>query len=318
MEMAVDWNTVRGLGCRGYFDLIEQLDLDGVSVNQVQYFTGLRGRAAAVIRRYTDPWGVRKRIIHELFPIAIEHPVGTLRELERLRSPDPRRDPMLPAIRKTVRRFRGRRAVVLVAQAVFAAAWNLCGMERLLTAFLLEPEFALELARVVLAYNLEFHRLAVREGVDVVILADDYAHKNGPMMSCEHFRRFILPGLTAAVAGVREAGALCIKHSDGNLWPLLDDIVGTGIDGLGPLEPGASMDLREVKRRYGERVCVIGNVDVDLLCRGTPEEVRRSTREILRQVSPGGGHILSSGNSITSAVRPENFRAMVEATRGPL
>ena len=315
MEMAIDWKVVRGLGYRSYFDLIEHLDLDGVSVNQVLYVTDWRARAAALTRRYTDPWGVKKRLLHEMFPVAVEHPVRSLDDLRHLRPPNPRHDPLLAAVRTVARHFRGSRAVVLVAQAVYASAWNLCGMERLLTAFVLEPELALELARVVLSYNLELHRLALRAGVDVVILADDYAHKNGPMMSPEQFRRFVLPGLSAAGANIHDAGGVCIKHSDGNLWPILDDIVGTGVDALGPLEPGAGMDLSVVKHRYGDRVCVVGNVDVDLLCRGTPEEVRVRTRALLEKVSPGGGHILSSGNSITSAVRPENFRAMVDAAR---
>jgi uroporphyrinogen decarboxylase len=65
----------------------------------------------------------------------------------------------------------------------------------------------------------------------------------------------------------------------------------------------------------GDRVCVVGNLDVDLLCRGSAEQVRQSTRDLIHRVSPGGGHILSSGNSITSAVQPENFRVMVETAR---
>ena len=64
--------------------------------------------------------------------------------------------------------------------------------------------------------------------------------------------------------------------------------------------------------RSTRRVCVVGNVDVDLLCRGSADQVRQSTRALIDVVSPGGGHILSSGNSITSAVQPENFLAMVE------
>ena len=315
MEMAIDWKVIRGLGCRGYFDLIDHLDLDGVSANQVVYHLGLRPLTMGLARRYTDPWGVKKRLGHELFPIALEHPIRTAAQLRRLRTPDPRRDPLLAAVRATARRFRGRRAVVLVGQAVFAASWNLCGLERLLTAYVLEPELAPELARRVLEYNLELHRLAIRAGADVIMLADDYAHKTGPMMSPEHFRRFVLPGLSAAVANIHDAGGACIKHSDGNLWPLLEEILGSGIDGLGPLEPGAGMDLGEVKRRCGSRVCVVGNVDVDLLCRGTPEQVRHTTRALLEAVSAGGGHILSSANSITSAVRPENFLAMVETAR---
>jgi uroporphyrinogen decarboxylase len=315
MEMAIDWKVVRGLGYRSYFDLVEQLDLDGVCVNQVLYLMGLRGVSLALTRRYTDVWGVRKRLFHELMPYTTEHPVQSLADLRRYRPPDPRRDPLLGAVRKTARRFRGRRAIVLAAQAVFAASWNLCGMERLLSSYLLEPELAFELAHLVLEYNLVLHREAIRAGCEVIILSDDYAHKSGPLMSPGQFREFVLPGLTAAVANIHDAGGMCIKHTDGNVWELLEDIVGTGIDGLGPLEPAAGMDLAEVKRRYGSRVCVMGNVDVDLLCRGSTSDVQRATMTLLQTVSVGGGHILSSGNSITSAVRPENFRAMVSTAR---
>jgi uroporphyrinogen decarboxylase len=74
------------------------------------------------------------------------------------------------------------------------------------------------------------------------------------------------------------------------------------------------MDLAEIKRRY-PRLCVMGNVDVDLLCRGSVEQIRGATRSLIDRVSPGGRHILSSGNSITAAVRAENFLAMIETAR---
>ena len=94
----------------------------------------------------------------------------------------------------------------------------------------------------------------------------------------------------------------------------MDDIVATGIDGTGPLEPGADMDLAEVKRRY-PNLTVMGNVDVDLLSRVTEEEVRAATLDLIRRVSPSGRHILSSGNSISSSVKPENLKMMVETAR---
>ncbi len=315
MEMAIDWKVIRGLGCRGYFDLIESLDLDGVAVNQVLYLMGLRGLSLSVSRRYTDVWGVRKRLLHELMPHTTHHPLRGLADLQRYRPPAPRRDPLLAAVRRTARRFRDRRAIALVTPSDFAASWNLCGMEQLLCSYLLEPDFARALGRLVQDYTLPLHRLALKAGCDLIILSDDYAHKSGPLMSPAQFRKFVLPHLAAAVDNIHAAGGRVIKHTDGNVWPILDDIVATGIDGLGPLEPGAGMDLAEVKRRYGSRLCVVGNVDVDLLCRGTAAEVSRATTDLLESLAPAGGHILSSGNSITSAVRPENFGAMVAAAR---
>ena len=92
MEMAIDWKVVRGTGAAGYFDMVERIDLDGVPANQVAYLLGIRGLVLRHARFYTDPWGVRKRIMQELLPYAVSHPVQTMRDLDRLRPPDPRRD----------------------------------------------------------------------------------------------------------------------------------------------------------------------------------------------------------------------------------
>ena len=109
-------------------------------------------------------------------------------------------------------------------------------------------------------------------------------------------------------------GAYVIKHSDGNLWPILDMIVETGIDGINPIEPAAGMDIGEVKARYGDRVAVIGNIDCGaLLSWGTQDEVREAVRRCIAVAAPGGGHILSSSDSIHSSVKPENYLTMVEA-----
>jgi uroporphyrinogen decarboxylase len=312
MELSIDWKVMRGLNCSDYFDLVELLDLDAVSVNQVMYLLGLKPLLFRFKKSYTDVWGVQRRITTELLPYASAHPIRTAGDLRNFRIPDPRKDPVLKAVRKVVRHFKGARAVMLVGRAVFAASWYLCGMQRLLESFLLEPDFARELARMVIEYNKELHRLAIVEGADLVVLGDDYAHKTGTIMSPSQFREFVLPGLRDVVQNIRAHGAFCVKHTDGNVWAIIEDIVETGIHGIGPLEPAAGMDLVKVKQAVGDRVCVVGNVDVDLLCRGTAEEVRKVTRELIMSVSPGGGHILSSGNSITSAVQPENFRAMVE------
>jgi uroporphyrinogen decarboxylase len=315
MEMAIDWSVVRGAGAADYFDLVERLDLEGVAANQVAYLLGLRGAIMRRVRTYTDPWGVPKRIMGELLPYAVSHPVRTAADLERVRPPDPRRDPVLAAVRETARRLRGKRAVVFVAPVDFSASWNLCGMERLLTSYLEEPAFARRVGTIVLEYGVELCRLAIRQGADVIVLSDDYAHKTGPLMSPAQFREFVLPLLAEAVRSVRDAGAVCVKHTDGDVRELLDDLVGTGVDAVGPLEPGAGMVLASVKRRYGSRVAVVGNLDVDLLCRGTPDDVRAAARALIASVSPGGAHVLSSGNTITSAVRAENFLAMVATAR---
>ncbi|MBT3328288.1 MAG: hypothetical protein HN396_18855 [Gemmatimonadales bacterium] len=75
------------------------------------------------------------------------------------------------------------------------------------------------------------------------------------------------------------------------------------------------MDLKEVRDRSDGRIGVMGNVDVDLLARGTPDEVRKATLELIRHVSPGGRHIIASGNTIASYVDPANYRVMLDTIR---
>ena len=126
---------------------------------------------------------------------------------------------------------------------------------------------------------------------------------------------FILPWLTRGVRAVHDAGRLCVKHTDGDISGIIDLLVGTGIDGIGPLEPEAGNDLVELQRTWWDRVAVVGNIDVDLLCRGATGEVVKATESLVRKLAPRGGHVLASGNTITSSVKPENFRTMVEAGR---
>jgi uroporphyrinogen decarboxylase len=134
------------------------------------------------------------------------------------------------------------------------------------------------------------------------------------MMSPAAFGHFLQPRLRKMIDMIHEQGALCIKHSDGNLYSLLDMIVSAGPDGLNPIEPVAGMELRRVKQLVGDRVCVVGNIDcAHLLPHGTVDEVRDAVRQAIAEAAAGGGYMLSSSNSIHSSCNPANFVAMVRA-----
>jgi len=133
------------------------------------------------------------------------------------------------------------------------------------------------------------------------------------MVSPKMAAEFLMPYLKAIVDFVHQNGSLVIKHSDGLLWPLFDQIVDTGVDGIHPIDPEAGMDMGEAKAKYGHRICLLGNIDCGpLLTWGTPDEVRQATKECIRKGGKGGGLICMSSNSIHSGVKPENYLAMVE------
>jgi len=101
-------------------------------------------------------------------------------------------------------------------------------------------------------------------------------------------------------------------HSDGNVTRVLPDLIACGLDAFQPVEPKA-MDIVAVKRKYGDRLTLLGNVDVDLL-RGSTEEIRNAVEKLMRDVAPGGGFAIGSANCIPDHVPAENYRALVEAS----
>jgi len=316
MELSVHPRTIDSLCKNGsYLDFIEKVDLDAVVIMQVSDTHG--GKWIDYKKRiFKDHWGVIRQFTLETTPFPIEAPIKSEKDLARYTPPDPYDKRILPDLPQIVRRFKNKKAIMWLGPTIFFNSCYLRGMENLLMDYVLHPTLAHKLAELSMEYYLEFHKRLIREGIDVIILADDYAYKTGPLMSPSQFKEFIYPYLKKIVTNIHQEGAYCIKHTDGNIWSIIEMIVDTGIDGLGPLEPGAGMDLRKVKEKYKSRICVVGsNIDVDLLSRGTTRQVIRETIQCIRQVSPGGGHILSSGNSISSSVKPENFLAMIQTAK---
>lgn len=265
---------------------------------------------------YVDEWGVAYGRGPEVVDHPIRGPIPSKDELRNYVPPDPDAPQRLGKLPELVRRFKGKKAIIIRHRAAFMWSVFLTGFENLLMSFLAAPEFAHELMDKVLEANIRVARNAIRAGADAICIADDYAWNHGPFFSPTVAREFIIPRLKRMVDAIHEEGGKAIKHSDGNLWPIMDQIVDTGIDAINPIEPVAGMDIGEVKQKYGHRVAVIGNVDCGhLLPHGSAEEVEAAVEECIRRAAPAGGFIISSSNSIHSSVKPENYRVMVEATK---
>jgi len=313
MEFVVDENVARAAvpGCRDVADCLDQLDLDNVSCG-AQFDVVARHADGS----YSDEWGVTYLPSPEAVAHPLRGPIRTLAEARAYQPPDPDAPGRLGKLPELVARYKGKRAICFHHRAAFMWSAYLLGLDRLLLSFLAEPELAMLVLDKVLRCNLRIVQRAIRAGAEVIILGDDYAGNQGPMMSPAHFRRFLLPRLRQMVDLIHAEGARCIKHSDGNLYPILEDIVSAGPDGLNPIEPVAGMELKRVKQLVGQRVCLAGNIDcARLLPHGTPEQVRAAVRQAIADAAPGGGYILTSSNSIHSGCRPENFVAMVRAGR---
>lgn len=146
---------------------------------------------------------------------------------------------------------------------------------------------------------------------DFLWFGDDIAFKTGPYVSPRIFRELFVPHYRRVVENITKPW---IYHSDGNLLPVMDDLLDLGMAGLHPIEPEA-MDLAELHHRYGGEVCFCGNISVDTLSRGTPQEVDALVRQAIHTAAPGGGYIAGSANSIPYYAKAENVLAMQQAIK---
>jgi len=152
-------------------------------------------------------------------------------------------------------------------------------------------------------------------GLDGFALCSDYCLNTGPFLSPRQFSEFITPYLARLIQGYRDLGFYTIKHTDGNIMPIIDQLVQANPHALHSLDPQAGVDIAEVKRRYGDRVCLIGNVNCGLLDTGTNEEVIESVRYALRHGMPGGGYIFSTSNCIYTGMRLARYELMLGVWR---
>jgi len=149
-------------------------------------------------------------------------------------------------------------------------------------------------------------------GLDGFALCADYCFNAGPFLSPSQFSEFITPYLARLIRGYRDMGFYTIKHTDGNIMPILDQLVEANPHALHSIDPQAGVDIAVVKRLYGNKICLIGNVNCGLLDTGTDEEVVASVRYALKSGMSGGGYIFSTSNCIYTGMRLSRYELMLD------
>jgi len=147
-----------------------------------------------------------------------------------------------------------------------------------------------------------------------LFIGDDMGFFSGTMVKPDILREKFLPHLKKIVDLTHEAGKLVLLHSCGNLESIMDDICETGIDAKHSFEDKI-MPVEKVYQRWGDRIGIIGGVDVNLLSEGTEEDIRQRTREILNACGPAGGYVLGTGNSVASYIPVRNYLIMLDEGR---
>ena len=291
------------------FTVVEELGLDGIS--SVLLFES----EPAGDGYLKDSWGRVKRLSDAGEAVFVDGPVSRPEDLAGFSTPHPRESEYL-MLMASGERFAERIAQVLLQPGPFVLSRSIVGgMQKYFPFFRTRPAFVHDLMRILTDYILESLDMACRLGVDIICLDGDLADNRATFMSPAHYDEFIFPYHREIVEHAHRNGKLIFKHSDGNMWQIMDRIVEAGFDGFHPVQPQC-MDIGEVKDAYGERLCLLGNIDCAyLLPFGDEEAVEDAVRETIRVAAPGGGYVLASSNTMHPGCRAENYVAMVKAAR---
>ena len=265
---------------------------------------------------FKNEWGLVVEKGEEQHSVVTEPAIRSMEDFNNYEPPDPNAPHRWESLDRLVSRYKGEYAIGVHLNDVLSIPRNLMGFEELMMAFGLEPELVGKLAEMSVDLNIEFAKGAALHGADFVFTGDDYSSAQGPFMSPDTFRQLLFPGLKRVMRGFRDAGMPVIKHTDGNIMPILDMILEAGIDCLDPIDPLGNMNMAHMKQTYGDQIALKGNVNcATTLVDGSTEEVVQETLEVIKAAGEGGGLIVSSSNSIHSSVNPANYLVMLNPLR---
>ena len=309
-EFGVNEKVWRASGCDSLYEFQQKAGYDLISV-RIKY-----NRFYSDERTFKDEWGIGYIDNGEATPHATSHPITGPEDIDKLVLPDPDDPFKFQYLEQLVHDYKGQKAICFSTRAFFLWATEMYGMDNLLVDMALEPEFVDELLDKICENQIAVAKNALRMGAEFVVDTDDYGSTHAPIISPEMFNKFCKSKITKFADAIHAAGGRMIKHSDGNINPLLADIVDCHIDALHSIDPTAHMNLAEVKAKYGDKITLFGNIDCgNLLTFGTEEDVYEAVKNAIKVAGPGGGYVVASSNTIPQTAKPENVQAIIDATR---
>jgi uroporphyrinogen decarboxylase len=289
------------------FTIIDELELDGFPSLLLLHS---ESTGNGFIR---DAWGCTFQSSNAGEPVIKGGPIRQPEDLSSFSAYRPKETDFLMLL-AAKERFGDTLSQVLVHPGPFQLSRNLVGgMEKFFPLIFRHPGFVHDIMRMTTEYVLESLDMGIAYGADIICLDGDFAYNKSTFISPAHYDKFVKHHHGQIVDFVHSRGKFIFKHSDGNMWLLMDRLVEVGFDGFHSIQPQC-MDIGEVKTRYGDKLCLLGNIDCSyLLPYGNESEVEAAVRDTIALAAPGGGFVLCSSNTIHPACKPENYLAMARA-----
>lgn len=169
--------------------------------------------------------------------------------------------------------------------------------------------------RLLAIYTEFMERLLQFDRIKIFFGSDDMGFRSGTLMRPDDLREFVLPGHTRLARLAHDSGRPYLLHSCGNLRAIMDDLIDdVGIDGKHSFEDTIESVI-ELKHTYGQRIALLGGIDVDFLCRADEAQIRQRVRDTLHECHPGGGYCLGTGNSVANYIPLDHYLIMLDEGR---
>jgi uroporphyrinogen decarboxylase len=202
--------------------------------------------------------------------------------------------------------------VIAVSGKVFTLTWMLMGFNHFALSLIDDKALVADVFNRVA--DIQFQSLTKVLSMDyigAVWTVDDIAMGSGPMIMPEIYREFVFPCYKKMADMCHESDRIFGMHTDGDITKLMGDLINVGIDVLHPIDP-TCMNIQQVKKDFGDKICLAGNVSNEMLQNAQPQDIEARVKELLREIAPGGGYLLSAGNSVPAWAEYENYKAMID------
>ncbi len=192
---------------------------------------------------------------------------------------------------------------------IFEAVKDVLGHELMLKTMIRKPEWLHDVFDTYTTLQIQMLELAEAEGMvcDGAFIYGDMAYKTGPFMSPRHYREFSMPYHKRLFGEFHKRGMPVIFHSDGDIRPVIPDLINAGVDAINPMETRAGMDVRELAPQYGDRLSFVGNIDVTVLATNDREKIRDEVGSKLAAGMAGQCYVYHSDHSIPPGVTLETY-----------
>ncbi|MCL2318642.1 MAG: hypothetical protein FWC45_01050 [Treponema sp.] len=223
-------------------------------------------------------------------------------------------DSSLDILRKVVKELKDTHFIIFRApDGTFP--WGMTGMEEFLIRMITDENFVRKAIDGEVNRSIKIYNAVLDAGADAIMTCDDYSDNRGPIMGPGAFRKFIAPAIKRQAVAIHKRGGFFIKHTDGNTWDIMDDLIDAGIDGWHGIQLNIGMDLAKLKKMYGHKICFFGGTNCDTFISGTPDDVRREVGDSLKGAAKDGGLVLTCSNVVPPGSRLENYQAARECLR---